>query len=338
MVDLATGLDPDFDRDERLFHYTSSHGLYGILESGCLWATHYRFLNDSREFYAARESLQILLEGRVLARMAELKAAGAIKVDDGVLLEDISKQEAQNFIDIYYSAMFGSEALGVTGNDAFVFSAFRSMPSDEQAYLDGELLHWATYGRGGGYAIQLNPHTVAVRLAEQAQQYKNLPYVFAPTCYVDRSRIPERLKAEYEKFSAAAVRMIELRAAGAEFGEKEMSLATVPFVNIVSQAKDCYFKSEREARITIIRNRSDQEGFVRHPLHIRHSLGLAVPYIKLFEGMLLGDGTPLERILVSPHPENERRVFALRTYLRERGLASVDVTESKIPYVSVSGE
>jgi hypothetical protein len=32
-----------------VYHYTDAGGLQGILESGVLWATHYRFLNDSSE-------------------------------------------------------------------------------------------------------------------------------------------------------------------------------------------------------------------------------------------------------------------------------------------------
>jgi len=32
-----------------VYHYTDSGGLLGILESGVLWATHYRYLNDSSE-------------------------------------------------------------------------------------------------------------------------------------------------------------------------------------------------------------------------------------------------------------------------------------------------
>jgi hypothetical protein len=32
-----------------LFHYTDQNGLDGILSSDCIWATHYRFLNDLTE-------------------------------------------------------------------------------------------------------------------------------------------------------------------------------------------------------------------------------------------------------------------------------------------------
>lgn len=34
---------------ELLYHYTTQDGLLGILENACIWATHYRCLNDASE-------------------------------------------------------------------------------------------------------------------------------------------------------------------------------------------------------------------------------------------------------------------------------------------------
>ena len=35
--------------EKLLYHYTDQTGLDGILSSGCMWATHFKFLNDSSE-------------------------------------------------------------------------------------------------------------------------------------------------------------------------------------------------------------------------------------------------------------------------------------------------
>ena len=32
-----------------LYHYTTQHGLLGILKQKCIWATHIRYLNDTSE-------------------------------------------------------------------------------------------------------------------------------------------------------------------------------------------------------------------------------------------------------------------------------------------------
>jgi len=53
---------------EEVFHYTSIGGLHGILESGEMWGTHIKFLNDSRELVHGRELLRqailVRLQGR----------------------------------------------------------------------------------------------------------------------------------------------------------------------------------------------------------------------------------------------------------------------------------
>lgn len=39
----------DYEPPAIIYHYTNEAGLYGILDSQCLWATHYKGLNDKRE-------------------------------------------------------------------------------------------------------------------------------------------------------------------------------------------------------------------------------------------------------------------------------------------------
>ena len=52
-----TANDDLIDQHPELFHYTNDHGLKGILESRCLWATHYTGLNDSTEVTLLREQV-----------------------------------------------------------------------------------------------------------------------------------------------------------------------------------------------------------------------------------------------------------------------------------------
>jgi hypothetical protein len=51
---------------KRLFHYTTWNGLMGILDSHSLWATHYKFLNDSSEIILFKDKLLELLLPRML--------------------------------------------------------------------------------------------------------------------------------------------------------------------------------------------------------------------------------------------------------------------------------
>lgn len=57
---------PDiWEEHKKLYHYTNWDGLSGILKTKSLWATHYRFLNDSSEFRLFGDKLFSLLEPAV---------------------------------------------------------------------------------------------------------------------------------------------------------------------------------------------------------------------------------------------------------------------------------
>jgi hypothetical protein len=48
------------ETDERLYHYTTWEGLWGILQTPCLWATHYKFLNDYSEILLFKPKLKLI--------------------------------------------------------------------------------------------------------------------------------------------------------------------------------------------------------------------------------------------------------------------------------------
>lgn len=62
---------------KHLYHYTTLEGLKGIISSNALWATHYKYLNDSSEVDYARsiisEALADTIEKNSRASKAKLK-------------------------------------------------------------------------------------------------------------------------------------------------------------------------------------------------------------------------------------------------------------------------
>lgn len=325
-------MDADYSEAERLFHYTSARGLYGILESGCLWATHFRFLNDSKEFFAARRSLEEVAFKRIFQRMVALKVSGRLTIPHDMDLKVTCREDAIQFVDIFYRAMFGDA--DIDGNDAFVFSAFLSSPNDGRSFTDGKLFHWATYGRDGGYAIELNPHKLTKLLLQENQNYKGLPYVFKPISYGAEGEVPQKLKSEFDAFGNVAVQRSEFAASKGEIGSKSFEDSSTAFVRIICQWKDDYFQDEREARISVIRVNKKNEGFKAHGLRIRHASAISIPYIELFKDGLLGKDCPIERIIIGPHQESARRAVALKMFLNEIGLEQVKVGASNIPYAN----
>jgi hypothetical protein len=93
----------------RLYHYTNEQGLYGILDHKCLWATHYKFLNDYEEIVLFRDKLIEFLYPSTLDYYKELipeypNAQDVILAQEGGL-EAIVKQDIEMFVDFSYKSL-----------------------------------------------------------------------------------------------------------------------------------------------------------------------------------------------------------------------------------------
>ncbi len=126
-----------------LMHYTTVGGLEGILSSGCLWATHAAFLNDSEEikhYFDVRlcdviqDSLELLTDEPSIAQ--KFRAVGGEKVFASKMTSEIRKHTL-NF------------------NAPYIFSM--SAPRKLDVSNDGLLSQWRGYGVDGGYAIVFDP-------------------------------------------------------------------------------------------------------------------------------------------------------------------------------------
>jgi hypothetical protein len=106
------------------------------------------------------------------------------------------------------------------------------------------------------------------------------------------------------------------------------------FIQIITTVKDSYFSDECEDRLAYLRNSIPGDS-VTQGVYIRYSNHIAIPYLKLYEGALLGENCPIERIIIGPSPSQARRRVALDTYLRAKNLVRIEVEESDVPYMNV---
>jgi hypothetical protein len=81
-----------------LYHYTGQQGLLGILK-GKIWASHIRYLNDTKEYYAGRSLIK-----RVLLMMKELNQA-----DEGTAKTVEETLEKFDGFDIYVASFSKAE-------------------------------------------------------------------------------------------------------------------------------------------------------------------------------------------------------------------------------------
>lgn len=313
-------LDKSFSSSERLFHYTSAEGLYGILSNDCLWASHYQFLNDKQEFIVARNFLVNFIGKTLHANVAAHKVNGNIQLPPNVKLRDICYEQSERAVGVLYEA-----ALKLW--EPYVFATFCSSPSDGREFTDGTLQHWSYYAQQSGYALQFNPHRLSALMREEVKDNKSGAWSLEKVQYLTEGMVPQSLS---QKFSDVANYCVALITNKNDVSDEVKNKGVGSFLDCISHSKDSYFNSEREARLVIFR--SVKQNMSSHEVCIRtNARGISIPYIRILDGKLLGQDSPLEKIILGPHPSNKDRMIALRIYLKSKGL-DVELAESGVPF------
>jgi hypothetical protein len=96
------------DAHPELHHYTSFCGLKGIVESGSVWATHYRHLNDSTEVTLLESSLVQTAIPRIEVIIGERPDLKPMLEEFGGV-EAVAKNITDDFIAILYNVGFRGE-------------------------------------------------------------------------------------------------------------------------------------------------------------------------------------------------------------------------------------
>jgi hypothetical protein len=153
------------DEYSELIHYTTAGGLAGIVSSGCFWATHASFLNDTAElshFFNSR--LIVIAQEEISAVASKLPTTPAIAEQlarhGGV--DELVRSEATRVTSVLKSAT-------LRFNEPFVFSL--SAPRTKNDAQSGLLSQWRGYGGDGGYAIVLDSHGFDQLLKLESQNY-----------------------------------------------------------------------------------------------------------------------------------------------------------------------
>lgn len=126
-----------------LWHYTSANGLLGILESGAIWASDLRFLNDSSENRRMKELLMQHLEtrgeGEYDAFNMWLEALAAGGQPESHVYKRVSRHEYEDRLTEIKEALREYK-------QSEIFVACFSAESDS-------LGQWRAYGKNPSYAI-----------------------------------------------------------------------------------------------------------------------------------------------------------------------------------------
>ena len=317
-----------------LYHYTTSVGLKGILESQQLRATSIAFLNDAEEHtgYFDRR-LPVLLEEIATKAVAKIESSseGLTRINKLGGRTNVIKDLVEDL-----GRLLKKGTLGF--HKPFVTSFCGSL--DKQSADDGLLSQWRGYGHDGGYAIVFDSIQMEKLLTAESTRFNYLFLTWGDVDYYDHTtesnhRYPETIKAE---------QIVEDAIYQYIFDQNPNSFDPIhdAIAMLSCRHKHRGFKEEVEVRIVAIPPNDDVHEEVIatgnnipfKPIEYESRNGILIPYIELFGKNELGANAPLPivKVIVGPHPDRLRRKISVEGMLKKFN-SSATVTISDIPYI-----
>lgn len=309
-----------------VFHYTTTAGLVGIVESGTLWATEATGLNDTAEVIQGRRYISSWLESAPTSATTE-------------------------WIADVWGNMADLQGWLTPSNRGEVFFLCASLDGDDAN-------QWRNYAQGNGHAIELDPRKpLAVARTEVPKQSTgsvtpegriSIRGLFdAATCSGWRrvaygeTECDEMMSDLHDWAEDLRLWQQTARRGNPDEGEPSPSeIADHLLLNALFAAsalvKDEGFRGEREARVIVTL------GIIDDHAHYRSSPFGLVRYVKVAEaanGVTRGfvaapenaHRLPLKGVRLGPSPYGEQGVPTMEAFLRKYAYKNADVTYSSLP-------
>lgn len=279
---------------ELLFHYTNSSGMRGILESGRLWATNYRFLNDASEVAYGMTLFESIVQDRLPNAKTDVVA----------------------------------EFLGRTIRTANAFDGMFDCYIACFCERDDLLNQWRVYaGSGGGYALGIKANEIGRRWGEL---HPTQDFVLRKVIY--KEELQKKLIAEVLDIASLILAGATQNVSVAD--ANNLIARCCQFVRVeVADYLFCFkhpaFAVEEEWRLCHIVSQGEED----HVL-FRDGLYGLTPYVCLDPSPMAGvhhNKLPLARITHGPVPYPSNVRFALNKLLRAKDYAFVEVAGSVVP-------
>jgi hypothetical protein len=316
----------------RLYHYTTEQGLYGILDNQCLWATHYKFLNDSSEIILFRDKLIKFLSPSTLDYLKKLISNHPNTlacISDMGGMDTVVKSATEGIVDTLYKFL---------SHEIYITSFCGEHTTDDFINENGLLSQWRAYGGDGGFAVVFKKHELDEMLRSEYEAFYYDHFLLADMVYSDDE---EKYQLELSKLlhkitpylQESLKQLIEGRAAASNSAGEAFS----SFVQCITRYKHQGFKEEQEFRVVamptppdLVKELAEKDSSnlkLEKKREFRDRNGKRTPYIELFRS--LKTELPIEKIIVGPHKDKDSRAAALRIMLRN---TDIKVTVSEIPY------
>lgn len=306
-----TTLITDGELPHRVYHYTSTEGLLGILGNSQLHATDLRYLNDTSELHFGLTEMLRAYETMTQAPAGSESLSDQLAVLYGVKdWQPIGQLPLKAFLSLLRER-FDPIA------DAIVNSLEESIVIGVACFCgEGDLLsQWRGYGIGG-YALGFDAHVL--RGAVKDRYLRLTPVVYG------RPAVRSMLRGVFTQAN-------KLRGEASKQQGQIRTAVTLPLLGLAAQIKHPTFESEKELRLGDV-------AFADSPsLKFRPGALGIVPYVNVDLRLPGTELMPLREISLAPGPEVALRETAVRALLRSKGypltgVGAVAVKSSSIPF------
>lgn len=321
---------PVFDEHPELFHYTTGHGLAGILGSKTLWATDIQHLNDFQE--------QHLFYDQVLPEIALIPLSRAVeKLKHRPKFKQLIKEEGPLGLRkrIFDATLSEFKSIALTMHRHFVLS-FSSPGDDKNVQQHGLLSQWRAYGGDSSYAIVFDESLHSV-FSEELTGYRGESALLGDVQYHGVIGKDALLKSEFQR-SIESVK----RGLGEMYDHRNLSEDQNFFISLTHLAcfsKHWGFSEEREVRLLVSllgtglpeHLVADDQRPSRRVLS-RTINGASAPYIEIFGSPRPPIQLPIKRIIVGPSSDQNKAFEFAKITAGVAGYGAVPIAKSEIPY------
>jgi|CXWL01.1.fsa_nt_gi archaellum component FlaF (FlaF/FlaG flagellin family) len=338
-----------------LFHYTNAKGLIGIIESQSIWATDYRYLNDSTEIkFFLQDYLSDLLRPiseEFLNELITQDSNAQLSIDLQGGREKVISSYIRSTLDAGEKILLGSQNSEDALAEPYIVS-FCTAPKPENHYYQlvskhGLLSQWRSYGRDGGYAIVFDTARLTeLMLDGVGKKWNDHLYLFIGDV-VYSSDSGSKLLKEFKQ-DLNAVKKFHFNHLRGIDDEEILEKYPYSLLQCACRYKHWGFREENEVRIVAIpyasknkefREITKTEGIAVPEITKKHFLrsGAMVPFIDLFKGVTSEPDKllPIKQIIVGPTvstQEKIRRINAVKMLIDQHNIKA-EVTASEIPFV-----
>lgn len=328
-----------------LWHYTNEEGLKGILENKTLWATDYRYLNDSLEFTYSKKIIHQLILPEITKIINDMctNNSNALKiVEHSGGIHKTAESEIQMTLDILYGAMLNPPA-GSPKNNFFVLSFCKHEINSQFLQNNGLLSQWRGYGKDGGYAIVFEEKELMGKYDIERESFYYGPTACDLVTYFDERDLDgsDSMRQHVDTVVHWAKAVYKDQTNGMKKSPEVTPNQIEALLRCMTFIKHFGFEEEKEYRISVMPYTKDWQRSTHFKkekksfkeIKVRNRNGTLIPYIELFKSK---DNLPIKAICIGPHPDKEARAKSLSAYLDTMELNNVEIFYSDTPYIGSS--